>query len=270
MVVPCWSWKAVDLQRERDWRHKHMGPKCVSIVWLCVFSPPCNSHKNQPWSAWRIFSHCKCIIHMSTVLCVDGLNECVLAAFLHDSDSQANNTLLVFSTSHGLTGLFQQRFCLSGSSCPLRILCRTRGKFWKWLWVPCERVNADTCVLTSIERGTWIIVDKMLFFFVLEQEETSATHCTCACCVAIARLKRWFVALPMAWRDVFELYTANSGGFPLILRLWSAASINALTEQELRNGVAPWWANSKRASAVCLHMYMSIGTCFLPPFLFYL
>lgn len=63
------------------------------------------------------------------------------------------------------------------------------------------------------ERGSLSI---KFYFLVSIQEETGATYCTYACCVAIARLKRSFVALPMAWRDVFELYTANSGGF-----LWS-------------------------------------------------
>lgn len=71
---------------------------CLALfffVLVCFF--PLQFSQNQPWSAWRIFSHCKCIIHMSTVLCVEGLNECVLAAFLHDSDSRWNNTFLVCS-----------------------------------------------------------------------------------------------------------------------------------------------------------------------------
>lgn len=94
-------------------------------------------------------------------------------------------------------------------------------------------VNADMCVLTSIERGTWIIVDQILFFCL----DTGGNQCNvlyiCMLC-SDCSTKEIICGSTLGMARCIWIIHSKQRGFPLILRLWSAASINMLRNDGVR------------------------------------
>lgn len=143
-----------------------------------------------------------------------------------------------FFMSHGLTGLKRvvwAALLLEWQLVPFNNPLQNSAQFWKWLWVRCKRKCRHVCADKYWKRNMDHCRYNSIFCL-----DTGGNQCNilyiCMLCSACST-KEIICGSTHGMARCIWIIHSKQRAFPLILRLWSAASINMLTEQELCNGV---------------------------------